>query len=137
VEPPSAFTGDLPAEATFREALPAVQAKNWQAFYAHVDGSLPISEITGGADQPRYLLAELDVRTGGAVGLAFNDVGGLDLWVNGDHIDTLSKTYISEFAEGKQTIVLRVDPAKRTAPIRVELFQPEGSAAVAEPVGGE
>ncbi len=136
VEPPEALTAGLPDEATFREALPAVGTKNWQALYARVDGSLPMAEIAGGTDQPRYLLAEIEVRTGGAVGLQFNDVSGLDLWVNGDHIDTLSKTFISEFAEGRQTIVLRVDPANRKAPLSVELFQPEGSAAVAEPVGG-
>ena len=133
---PEALASGLPSEAAFREALPATDTKNWQALYAHVDGTLPISEIAGGTTEPRYLLAELEVRSGGAVGLQFNDVAGLDLWVNGDHIDTLSQTFISEFAEGRQTIVLRVDPAKRMVPIRVELFQPEGSAAVAEPLGG-
>jgi len=135
-EPPEALAGGVPDEASFREALPPVGTKSWQALYARVDGSLPLSEIAGGTDQPRYLLAEIDVRSGGALGLQFNDVSGLELWVNGDHIDTLSKTFVSEFAEGRQTIVLRIDPTNRKAPVSAELFQPEGSAAVAEPVGG-
>jgi putative heme-binding domain-containing protein len=137
VEPPPAFSEDsLPDEAAFRESLPPKSSNAWKPLYAHVAGTLPVSEIASGEKRPRYLLAEIDVRAGGAVGLKFDDVSGLDLWVNGDHIDTLSRTFLSEFAEGRQTIVLRIDPAKRMTPLEVELFQPEGSKAVAEPVGG-
>ncbi|HEX6984140.1 MAG TPA: hypothetical protein VF170_02130, partial [Planctomycetaceae bacterium] len=134
---PAGFGDGVPPEATFRELLPEVGAANWQPVYSRVDGTLPLSELTSGSDRPVYLLAEVDVRTAGGVGLRFDSVEGLDLWVNGDHIDSLSRNFATEFPEGRQAFVIRVDPAKRPQEtLRVELFRPEGSAAVAEPVGG-
>ncbi|MBA3314623.1 MAG: c-type cytochrome [Planctomycetaceae bacterium] len=136
VDPPASFEDSLPDEATFRDELPPIAASDWQPLYSRVDGNLPLSDITAGEDRPRYLLAEIDVRSSGAVGLKFDDAGGLDVWVNGDHIDTLSRQLATEFPEGRQTIVVRVDPEMRTAPLKVELFRPEGSSAVAVPAGG-
>lgn len=134
---PPEFIGTLPDEATFRRVIPAADAQVWQPYYARVDGTLPVEELTRGDAQPVYLLGEIDVRTAGAVGLKFNGTAGLDLWVNGDHIDTLSKSFATDFPEGRQAFVLRIDPAQRPSKaVRVELFKPEGSTAVAEPVGG-
>lgn len=136
-DPPAAFVESVPDEATFRESVPAIDAANWKPVYARVDGSLPLAELTSGGEQPVYLLAEFDVRTSGAVGLRFDSTEGLDLWVNGDHIDTLSRNFATEFPDGRQAVVLRVGPKARTEnSLRVELFQPEGSAAVVDVVGG-
>lgn len=135
--PPPEFIDTLPDEATFQRVIPAADAQVWQPFYARVDGTLPVEELTRGDARPVYLLGEIDVRNAGAVGLKFNGTAGLDLWVNGDHIDTLSKSFATDFPEGRQAFVLRIDPAKRPSKaVRVELFKPEGSTAVAEPVGG-
>lgn len=136
-DPPAAFESDIPSEATFRETLPATDASNWTSIYARVNGALPLPELTAGGNQPIYLLAELDVRQSGAIGIMFDSTEGLELWVNGDHIDSLSAKFATEFPEGRQTIVLRIDPEVRTLKIlRAELFQPEGSAATADVVGG-
>lgn len=136
-EPPPEFLDTLPDEATFRRVIPAADQQVWQPFYARVDGTLPVEELTRGEARPVYLLGELDVRTGGAVGLRFDDTAGLDLWVNGDHIDTLSPSFATDFPEGRQAFVLRVDPTRRPSKaLRVELFKPEGSTAEADPVGG-
>jgi len=101
------------------------------------DGTVPVEEAARGTDRPVYLLGEVAVRSAGAVGLRFDDTAGLDLWVNGDHIDTLAPSFATSFTEGRQAFVLRVDPAKRPSKtLRVEVFKPEGSTAVAEPIGG-
>jgi len=136
-DPPPEFLDTLPDEATFRRVIPAADSQVWQAFYARVDGTVPVEELTRGQERPVYLLGEVDVRTGGAVGLKFDDTAGVDLWVNGDHIDSLSRSFATDFPEGRQVFVLRVDPAKRPSKtLRVEVFKPEGSTAVAEPLGG-
>jgi putative heme-binding domain-containing protein len=134
---PREFADGIPAESSFRELLPEIGSSGWQPVYARLDGALPLDEVSAGSDRPLYLLAELDVRKAGGVGLRFDEVAGLDLWVNGDHIDTLSKNFATEFPEGRQSFVLRVDPAKRPVrTLRVELFKPDGSQGIAEPVGG-
>lgn len=136
-EAPDEVSDTLPDEATFRRVIPAADATTWQPFYARVDGTLPVEELTRGQERPVYLLGEVDVRSGGAVGLKFDDAAGLDLWVNGDHIDTLARSFATDFPEGRQAFVLRVDPAKRPSKsVRVEIFKPEGSTATAEPLGG-
>lgn len=134
---PDGFGDGVPNKAAFREAVPPVESTDWQPVYSRVDGTLPLTELTAGIDRPVYLLAEIDVRTGGSVGLRFDEAEGLELWINGDHIDSVSREFATEFAEGLQTIVLRVDPTARSSEtLKVELFTPDGSTAVAEPVGG-
>jgi len=134
---PESFTKGIPSEAVFRKDAPPIDDSVWQPVYSRVDGTLPLSELTGGGKQPVYLLAEVDVRKGGAVGLRFDSLEGLDLWVNGDHIDSLSRNFTTEFTEGRQSFAIRVDPAKRsTATLRAEVFVPRISTAEAEVVGG-
>ncbi len=134
---PENLVGEVPGEAAFREALPSLDSPAWEPFYARVDGTLPLAELVGNPNEPVYLLAEIDVRTGGSVGLRIDDVDGLDLWINGDHLDSVSREFVTEFTEGRQTFVLRIDPAEReTETLHVELFTPDGSTALAEPVGG-
>jgi putative heme-binding domain-containing protein len=136
-DPPEALLTTVPDEATFQEVVPPLDDPRWQPVYARVDGTLPLNELTRGSDQPIYLQAEIQVRAGGGVGLRFDSVAGLNIWINGDHIDVLSPSFATEFSEGRQSFLLRVDPAQRSEPtLRVELFKPEGSNAVAEPVGG-
>ena len=134
---PPALLADVPGEGAFNAAVPGPDAPTWQPAYALVDGKLPLAEQTGGSDAPLYLLAQVDVTAGGAVGLTFDSVAGLDLWLDGDRLDTLSPAFVSELAVGRHRVVLRVDPGTRPEKtLAMRLFFPEGSAARAEPVGG-
>ena len=135
IDPPAALRGTIPSDAEFTKALPPLSAPNWEALYSRVDGSLHTSDL--GTKQPVYLLAEIDVEQGGPVGIQFNDPTGLDLWINGEHIDDLDRQTVTALGEGRHTIVVRIHPiAREEIPLTTTTFQPKNSSARAKPVDG-
>ena len=135
VHPPAALRGTIPSDTEFAKALPPLTAPNWEAFYSRVNGSLHASDL--GTKQPVYLLAHVNVEKGGPVGIRFNDTTGLNLWINGEHIDELDRRTVTALGEGRHAIVLRIDPITRAdIPLTTTIFQPKNSSALAKPVDG-
>ena len=134
---PPELVGTVPEEAVFNAAVPPQESGAWQAVYSLVGGTLPLAELTAGGKQPVYLAMEIDVTAAGSVGLAFDSIAGLDVWLAGDHLDTLSPAFATELPPGRHLVILRVDPTQRpAAELAMRLFLPDGSTARAEPLGG-
>ena len=123
-DPPAPLAAGVPVESVFNTLLPKADAEGWRPVYAFGNGELPLDGLSAGGTEPVYLLAQIDVRTSGAVGLKLDSVAGLDVWVNGDHLDAISPSFATEFprrpasgrAAGRSGAAVREDVAAGTLP---------------------
>jgi putative heme-binding domain-containing protein len=116
-------------------------ALQWEANYSRVAGDLPADDLAKfeahkGLDPTLFVRFEIDVSTAGKLELAFEDIGGLTLWIDGKPTTILSNTPL-DLATGRHVVTLAVNCVKRTSPLRVELRDVVGSPAQAQLVGGK
>ena len=129
----------LPAElASAQEpSLAVLDGKNWPPAYSLVSGVLPVREIAAKGRPVGYARGEINVTAPGKIGLAFNDVNGLSVWMDDHRIDPSAGVTV-DLSAGVHTLTARVDSAKRGASgLRVEVVDVPGSAGRAQPVGGK
>jgi hypothetical protein len=113
----------------------------WTSLYSKVSGALPAAELPrlvvwSGNDPLAVARFRLDVTTAGKVGLRFNSVVGLQLFVNGRPVEPAAETTL-DLPAGVQTVTVVIDRARRTDDLRVELADVPGSPARAAVVGGK
>ncbi|QDU21388.1 PVC-type heme-binding CxxCH protein [Urbifossiella limnaea] len=113
----------------------------WTPMYSKVSGVLPASELPrlvvwNGNDPLAVARFQLDVTTAGKVGLRFNSVAGLQVFVNGRAAEPAAETVL-DLPAGVQTVTVVIDRAKRADDLRVELTDVPGSPARAAVVGGK
>ncbi|MBN9522154.1 c-type cytochrome [bacterium] len=113
----------------------------WTPLYSKVSGALPAAELPrlvvwSGNDPLAVARFQLDVTTAGKVGLRFNSVAGLQLFVNGRAVEPVADTTL-DLPTGVQTVTVVIDRARRTDDLRVELTDAPGSPARAAVVGGK
>lgn len=116
-------------------------ALSWESAYSRVSGELPVGELARfvihrGHDPVSFVRFELEVTTPGPVGFRFGDTGGLTLWVNGKPTP-LTATLSLSLERGIHRLTLAINRQQRTAPLRVELVDVQGSLAQAELVSGK
>ena len=113
----------------------------WSPMYSKVTGALPAAELPrlvvwSGNDPLAVARFQLDVTTAGKVGLRFNSVVGLQVFVNGRAVEPAADTTL-DLPTGVQTVTVVIDRAKRADDLRVELTDVAGSPARAAVVGGK
>jgi putative heme-binding domain-containing protein len=123
-----------------RQALvEGVSDLDWKPGYSTVAGELPVADAPtlagAGGEQFGFVRFVVQVTTGGEIGFQFGDPVGLRLWV--DKVERplaeLAKVTLSKEAH---ILTIEIDKRKRTAPLRVELVDVEGSPGRAQfPVG--
>ncbi|MBB75937.1 MAG: sorbosone dehydrogenase [Planctomycetaceae bacterium] len=123
---------------TVANADPAIQ---WAPVYSTVAGALPIDELPqfklrNDAGAVTFLRGELDVSSGGQVGLRLNDKLGLTLWVDGNPHD-LANSLQFDWQPGRHWVTVGVDLSLRATPLRLELVDIQGSAAQVQFVTGK
>ena len=114
---------------------------NWEAGYSRVSGELPVDDFAkfqphAGLDHTSFVRFEFDVSTAGKIKLAFGDITGLSLWIDGKPT-TLTADHEMEASAGRHIITLAVNRVKRTSPLRVELVDVPNSPAQVQLVGGK
>jgi len=122
-------------------SVPGRQDLVWTPVYSQVSGELPLSDLPVviypiGGVRTNIFRTEIDVTTEGAVGLKFNDITGLSLWIDGKAV-TVANEVATDLSRGTHTVLLRVELAKRQQPIRVELSDIVDSPARARFVTGK
>ncbi|HYH67094.1 MAG TPA: HEAT repeat domain-containing protein, partial [Urbifossiella sp.] len=113
----------------------------WTPLYSKVSGALPAAELPrlvvwSGNDPLAVARFQLDVTTAGKVGLKFNSVVGMQLFVNGRAAEPAADITL-DLPAGVQTVTVVIDRAKRADDLRVELTDVAGSPARAAVVGGK
>jgi hypothetical protein len=114
---------------------------NWGPAYSRVSGDLPVSDLPVvvypiGGVKASFARTEIEVTTGGAVLLKWNDVGGLTLWVDGKPVPMEPVTRL-ELTPGRHSVVVRLERANRTGELRVELGDAPDSPAQARFAAGK
>ena len=117
----------------------------WVPVYSTVSGSLPPTDILDFTLRGRVAIADrkfgfvrctVNVSTAGPVGLLLNDPQSLEIWVDGKPVDPTAKLVIP-LEIGLHHVTFGVNLLTRTAPLRVELTDLDGSKAQAQFVGGK
>jgi putative heme-binding domain-containing protein len=126
---------------SFDSAATDNAALSWEPAYSRVGGDLPTDDLAkfvphAGVDPTSFVRFELEVSTPGKVKLAFGDVTGLMLWVDGKPT-TIAPSNEFDLASGRHVVTLGVNRVKRPIPLRVELQEVAGSPAKAQLVGGK
>jgi len=89
------------------------------------------------APSRRWARFGVDVSTGGPVGLRFNSLDGLVLWVDGNRVDPTADLKL-DLAPGNHVLTVSIDPASRpTGDLRCELVDVPSSPARAQVVVGQ
>ncbi len=121
------------------------QDVNWLPVYSSVAGHLPVRDILDftfnkrlgeNARQVGFVRCRLNVTSAGSVGLAINDVKGLQMWVDGRPMDVRDRQELPVSA-GEHRVTFSVDLRTQREPLRVELFDAAGSKAQAQFVAGK
>jgi putative heme-binding domain-containing protein len=99
---------------------------DWQTAYSLVDGRLMREDVQNTIKQNRYaglvgifLGAKFQVPTGGAVHFKLSDAPGASVWIDGKPINA-SPEFNAQLAGGAHAIILRLEPAKLPAHVRLE-----------------
>ncbi len=106
------------------EALLAgnVAQNNWLPAYSKVAGELPLTDLPRFADDRlsagRF---QIEMTAAGSVGLQFEDPAGLRVWVDGSPL-AAGRKVTTKLAEGRHSVTVVIDRAKRTTPLRVTLL---------------
>jgi hypothetical protein len=113
----------------------------WQPVYSRVSGELPIGElptvvIPNGFVRVSFVRAQIDVTTGGKVGLAIQAPVGASLWLGGKSLEPASKMVV-DLTPGQHTVVFRVEGRGVADALRVELEDVADSPAQARFSGGK
>ncbi|MBC8113212.1 MAG: sorbosone dehydrogenase, partial [Candidatus Saccharimonas sp.] len=118
---------------------------NWLPVYSSVAGSLPLQDILDFTFNKRlgensrkvgFVRCRLNVTSAGSVGLAINDVKGMQMWVDGQPVDARNRQELP-MAVGEHRVTFSVDLHAQREPLRVELFDTAGSKAQAQFVTGK
>ena len=117
---------------------PAIQ---WTPVYSTLAGALPIDELPqfnlrADSTPVTFLRGELNVSSGGLVGLRLDNTKGLTLWVDGKPHD-LAHSLQFDWRPGRHWITVGVDLSLRTASLRLELVDIQGSQAQVQFVTGK
>ena len=99
--------------------------------FSRVDGTLPVSDIRGSS-----VTAEIEVTSPGPVALHVEDPEGLRITRNELQDNLRAERVIQDLPAGRHRFTFRV-PARRSAPLRVEIIDVPQSAGRAEPVNRE
>jgi len=132
------------SEAINRTSLTAVATEpglSWAPVYSTVAGELPTESITTfrtGKDGPPKAAVrfQLDCTTGGTAKLKWNDVAGLQLWIDGRPLEPAKEMTI-DLTAGVRTIVAAMNIEDRKVPLRVELEEVPNSLARVRIVTGK
>jgi len=114
----------------------------WTPAYSRTSGDLPLADIPvlpnmSAAPSRRWARFGVDVSTGGPVGLRFNSLDGLVLWVDGNRVDPTADLKL-DLAPGNHVLTVSIDPASRpTGDLRCELVDVPSSPARAQVVVGQ
>lgn len=105
----------------------------WSTAYSKVDGLLPAAEMPTG--DYAYAQGYLDTRVAGPVRLRFNDIAGLQVWVDGERVDNFGDPI--EMVSGVRNLLIGIDREERgDLGLRVEIEVPTESTARVVPHGG-
>ena len=117
-------------------AIAALDRKDWPPAYSLVPGGvLPIDALSSKASSA-YVRAQINVTAAGKIRLVFNDAKGLNLWIDGKPVEASGET-TPDLSAGLHSLTIRVDPsARNNEGISIEITDPPGSSAHAQPVGG-
>jgi putative heme-binding domain-containing protein len=121
--------------------LDAAGPLTWASQYSRVSGELPVEGLTqqrfgGNAQLVGFARSKFTVSTAGKLGLKFNSTKGLAVWV--DQEGQIPKETIEvDLAAGEHTVMITVDMAERTEPLRVELVELSGSSAKGQWASGK
>ncbi|MCH8829482.1 MAG: HEAT repeat domain-containing protein [Planctomycetes bacterium] len=143
---------DDTAEARFRLRRTSYQSAAgddtafvWQSRYSMVAGELPVSSLpelrirgrsAAGARGMSFVRFRLTVTTPGKLALRFNTTAGLTLWLGTSPLTVSSRTVL-DLPRGTHRLTLGIDRNKRNGPLRVELLDVPGSAAIVKLVKGK
>ena len=114
-----------------------VEQNNWLPAYSKVAGYLLLTDLPRFANNRlsagRF---QIEVTTAGSVGLQFEDPAGLRVWVDGSPL-AAGRTATTKLSEGRHSVTVVIDRAKRTTPLRVTLFDVPKSSGQARLVSGK
>lgn len=112
----------------------------WSSRYSDVSGELPLARIPKikrfAGKTFGFARYELDVSTAGEIGLRFNSVKGLSMWVDQKIVQIQPETKLT-IPEGRHVLTLAVDFQNREQDVRVEVVDIEGAQGRASAVGGK
>ena len=116
-------------------------AMQWAPVYSTLAGALPVDELAqfklrANTAPITFLRGDLSVSSGGRVEMRFASTKGLTLWVDGKPHD-LSNSLQFDWRPGRHWITVGVDRSRRTAPLRLELVDVQGSEAQVQFVTGK
>ncbi len=135
-ETPAELADKVPDTQQLNELILGAPAGKWAPFYARVNGTLPLAEISGPANSVLYLRGDVDVSEPGEVTIVVEQPAGITAWVDGVPAPTQPANAV-KLEKGMHTVILRVDLAKRNGnDLRVVVDKPAGSAASYTVVGG-
>jgi putative heme-binding domain-containing protein len=122
-------------------SVPTREDLAWTPVYADVSGSLPLTDLPVvvypiGGVRTHILRTEVEVTTPGKLGLKTPDATGVSVWIDGRPLPA-QPDMSAELSRGRHTILLRVELALRTQPVRLELVDLPGSEAVGRFVTGK
>lgn len=118
---------------------------SWIPVYSSVAGSMPVQDILDFTMKERlgeaarkvgFLRCRLNVTTAGAVGLAVSDTAGLQIWLDSKPLDVRDRQELA-LSAGEHVVTLSVNLLTRKAPVRLELYDVDGSKAQAQFVSGK
>jgi putative heme-binding domain-containing protein len=119
----------------------------WMPAYSYVSGELPVADLPtfpfrspfGDSQQAiptAFVRCDVEVSTPGEVRLLLNSADGLQLWIDGQPHEVQREITVP-LGRGRHRLTLAVDLAQRQQPLRLELGDVPGSAAVVQPVRGK
>lgn len=113
----------------------------WAQLYTTAAGEIPLDEVPH--VRPKYLDAdfnflrfELDVTTPGEVGLQFNSVEGVTIWMDEQALEAKNLMTL-KLSEGRRRFTLAVAAKRSVRSLVAEIVDIPGSRAQAMPVGGK
>jgi len=133
---PGPLAATVPGVDAFRSEVLGAAADRWVPAYATVPGTLDPSELAAAAGVPAlYLQGEVNVTAPGPVAFGIGTAEGVSAWVDDRPVEAAT-SFTAPLATGIHKLTLRVDPAARKGPLKVEVTKPAGSTAEFTVVGG-
>lgn len=105
------------------------ESLTWKPAYSAVSGDLPVTDLpqfstnvrlVDSSRQVAFVRTWLDVREAGTVTLQWNDISGLQAWVDGQPLELDANRSLSLTA-GRHAISVAIDLKTRTTPLRLSL----------------
>jgi putative heme-binding domain-containing protein len=126
---PAVLREGVPNREIVRDSLLASPAEAWDTVFAHVNGKLPLKELSKpGRPEVVYLQGELQVVQGGPVEIRVEATEPVTFWVDEDAFERQDRAVVS-LMPGRHRITVRATTNGQGPTLRVDLRRPADSQA--------